>query len=194
LSGRLRTYHPKPHTAGPPETVFGSADSTSIQYAHSPDLLIHQKRLVIAAASLLTRLIASINSCLAVCSFVAFFGDLSVLSKLCCMLICPSNRDNSYGGSNEAHRQSNNCSWLGDYSCALRADPVGRIAKTTGAQESVCDEQPRCPGKKRGLRCCVKNPKPFLASLGVRKVYADFPVTAKCTHIFVLPTCRLASN
>ena len=40
-----------------------------------------------------------------------------------------------------------NYSWLGDYSCALRADRVGRIAETTGAQENLCDEQPRCAGK-----------------------------------------------
>jgi hypothetical protein len=51
----------------------------------------------------------------------------------------PKIRDNFGPFSKEAHRQSTNCSGLGDYSCALLANRVGRIAQTAGAQDSVCD-------------------------------------------------------
>ena len=46
--------------------------------------------------------------------------------------------------------------WLSGHSCALPAGRVGRTAEASGAQESVCDEQPRSEAQKKGLRCCVK--------------------------------------
>jgi hypothetical protein len=57
---------------------------------------------------------------------------------------------------NEAHCQSKNCSWLSGHSCALPPGRLGRTAEASGAQESVCDEQPRSEAEKKGLRCCVK--------------------------------------
>jgi hypothetical protein len=42
--------------------------------------------------------------------------------------------------------------------------------------------------KKRAWDVAFRNPRPFSSVVGSWKVYADFSVTAKCTHDFLLPT------
>jgi hypothetical protein len=87
---------------------------------------------------------------------------------------------------------SQNCSWLSGHSCALPAGRLGRTAEASGAQESVCDEQPRSEAQKKGLRCCVKESQALFKRR--RKFEKSTPISQSQQNVLTISCCRPATG